>query len=202
MSQSHRPRVSPDHYFFSEENINLLIGELASAVAERQGKITPEAIPRDDELCRRITEIAFRYPEYLAFTNTAQQRFDATLLRRKFVLENVEDYGGAKLNRDGMPIYEQMGHVRGDSAYGTLDETSSDINPIFSTGSTATDEMIDKWHADRKNMYATRGLAPLPHHYSHYNFENSPTVIHLQPGSNRMSSVRSNPGTTPFVSSI
>lgn len=198
MSQSHRPRVSHDQYFFSEENINLLIGELGAAVAERQGQITPVPIPRDDELCRRITDVAFKFPEYLRFANHRDQVFNARLLRRKFVLENVEDYGGARLNRDGMPIYERLGHMRGDSAYGTLDETSSDLNPIFGMGGAATDEMIDTWRSDRSNMYARRGLAPLPSHYSHYNFEKATTVGQLRPNGNHRVGVRSNFGDTPF----
>ena len=171
MSQTpHRPHVSSNHYFFTDENINLLIGELASAVAERQGQITPVSIPRDDELCRRITDVAFKYPGYVVSENYENQVFNARLLRRKFVLENVEDYGGAHLNRDGMPIYEQLGHMRGDSAYGTLDESASDLNPIFGLGGAATDEMIDAWRSDRNNMYLRRGLAPLPNHYTHYDF--------------------------------
>lgn len=198
MSHSHRSRVSTNQYFFSEENINLLIDELSAAVAERQHKITPADIPRDDELCRRITEIAFKYPEYVSFANADQQRFNARLLRRKFVLENVEDYGGAQLNRDGMPVYDRLGHMRGDSAFGTLDETSSDINPIFGTGGAATDAMIDSWRDDRSNMYSRMGLPPLPSHYSHYNFDTAPTVGQLRPGGNRHSGVRSNPGDTPF----
>ena len=79
-TKPHRPRVSPDQYFFSQENLSLLIAELGSAVAERQGKITPVAIQRDDELCRRITDICFRYPQYVSFTDPQQQRFNAVLL--------------------------------------------------------------------------------------------------------------------------
>jgi hypothetical protein len=200
MTHAHRPRISSDQYFFSEENINLLIGELGAAVAERQGQITPVDIPRDDELCRRIIDIAMNNRSYLQWEDYKNQVLNAMLLRRKFVLENVEDYGGAHLNRDGMPIYDRLGHMRGDSANGTLDETSSELNPIFGTGGTATDAMIDAWRSDRTNMYSRRGLAPLPSHHVHYDFNTAPTVGQLRPGGNHRVNRNSNQGNTPFPS--
>lgn len=159
------------HYYFSRENLQLLIADLNRAIAAftggQPGTVGGPNWTRDQHtrLVQDIIATAEAYPNVMfAFPN---QRDAAHVLRAHFVRDRVQQYSdqtdaGAHVTVAGLRVDRALGqharHSMVSGPNGSLNAQLELVNPVFALGPASGQDMHAQWIKDRQESRARFGL--------------------------------------------